>query len=217
MEILNILNKRYSTKKFNSDKKLTEDQLSQLEEILRLCPSSTNLQPWYFTIVTSKEGKEKIAKATGGDFSFNTDKILDSSAVIIFSCRTELNDEYLQRLTDIEDKDGRFTSEDIKNRTHQVRSMFAYIHRDTLKDFEQWTAKQLYINLGNFTLSAAALDLDTLIMEGFDTKLIDKEFNLNEKGFSSCVLVAVGYSTEDDFNKKLPKSRLPKEDIIERV
>lgn len=218
MEILNVLKKRYATKKFDPNRKLTEEQISQLEDILRLSPSSINVQPWHFIVATTDEAKKKIAKSTdGGVFSFNTQRILDSGAVIVFSHKIDINNDYVNHIVDTEDKDGRFLDEETKARTREAYTAFAGKHRDVLNDFKQWSEKQLYINLGNFALSAAALGLDTLIMEGFDSKIIDQEFNLNEKGFASSVLVAVGYSAEDDFNKNLPKSRLPKDEIIERV
>ena len=61
------------------------------------------------------------------------------------------------------------------------------------------------------------MGLDTLAMEGFNNKIIDEEFLLREKGFASSIIVAVGYHREDNFNKSLSKSRLPKNEIIERV
>lgn len=159
----------------------------------------------------------KIAKATNGDFSFNRDKIFDASAVVIFSRRLDVNEDYLLHLVDVEDKDKRFIKPDFKTRAHEVRSMFVNVHKEVLKDFNVWTDKQLYLNLGHFLLGAAAMGLDTLAMEGFNNKIIDEEFLLREKGFASSIIVAVGYHREDDFNKSLSKSRLPKNEIIERV
>jgi nitroreductase/dihydropteridine reductase len=48
-------------------------------------------------------------------------------------------------------------------------------------------------------------------MEGFDQKILDAEFGLNEKGLTSLVLVSFGYSSPADFNAGLPKSRLTQE------
>ena len=95
--------------------------------------------------------------------------------------------------------------------------MFAKMHKFDSKDFQQWTDKQVYLNVGNFLLGVAALGLDAVPMEGFESKIVDKEFGIREKGFTSSVIVAVGYHKESDFNRYLPKSRLSKADIIERV
>ena len=47
-------------------------------------------------------------------------------------------------------------------------------------------------------------------MEGIYTIELDKEFGLTEKGFKSFAIVVLGYSDSvNDFNARLPKSRLP--------
>ncbi|MFI3215006.1 MAG: nitroreductase family protein [Eubacteriales bacterium] len=91
------------------------------------------------------------------------------------------------------------------------------MHKYDYKDFQHWADKQVYLNLGNFLLGVAALGLDAIAMEGLDLKVLDEEFGLREKEFTSSIVVAVGYHKESDFNKDLPKSRLSKEEIIERI
>lgn len=66
-------------------------------------------------------------------------------------------------------------------------------------------------------LGVGMLGLDAIAMEGFDLKVLDEEFKLREQGFTSSFVVAVGYHKESDFNKDLPKSRLEKSEIIERI
>lgn len=77
-----------------------------------------------------------------------------------------MNEDYLLHLVDVEDKDRRFIKPDFKTRAHQVRSIFANMHKNDLKDFDSWADKQLYLNLGHFLLEAAAMGLDTLTMDG---------------------------------------------------
>ncbi|MGL5697829.1 MAG: NAD(P)H nitroreductase, partial [Kluyvera sp.] len=40
---------------------------------------------------------------------------------------------------------------------------------------------------------------------------------LKEKGFTSLVVVPVGHHSVEDFNKALPKSRLPEETVITEI
>lgn len=217
MDILNVLKERYSTKRFDNTKKLTEEQVEQIEDLLQFSPSSTNIQPWHFIVTNTEEGKKRVSKGTKGFFSFNESKVLDSSAIVIFASKVDLTEEYLLHVCDQEDKDGRFPQPELKEQNHGARSIFSYMHKFDYKDFQHWADKQVYLNLGNFLLGVAALGLDAVPMEGVDLKILDEEFGLREKGFTSSIVVAVGYHSEDDFNKKLPKSRLPKEEIIERV
>ena len=52
------------------------------------------------------------------------------------------------------------------------------------------------------------------LIEGFDPQALDQELALNEKGLKSVVMVALGYRSAEDFNAKLPKSRLAAETVI---
>ncbi|MFI3327430.1 MAG: oxygen-insensitive NAD(P)H nitroreductase [Clostridia bacterium] len=217
MDIINALNTRYSTKEFDNTKKLTENQISKLDDLLQLSPSSTNIQPWHFVIATTDEGKKRITKGTKGFFSFNEAKVLDASAVVIFASQIDLTEEHLNNVLEKEDADGRFPQIEFKEQNHGARSIFANMHKLDYKDFQHWADKQVYLNLGNFLLGVAALGLDAIAMEGLDLKALDEEFGLRAKGFTSSVVVAVGYHKDSDFNKDLPKSRLPKNEIIERV
>jgi len=217
MDIIKVLEKRYSTKVFDNTKKFSEETVEKLESLLQLSPSSTNVQPWHFTMATSDEGKKRIAKASQGFFAFNEQKILDASAVVVFSTKTDITNDYLLNVLAKEEADGRYAEEQFKKDNHGGRSAFVGFHKYDYKDLQHWAEKQVYLNLGNFLLGAASMGIDALPMEGVDMKVLDQEFGLREKGFSSSIVVALGYGHESDFNSKLPKSRLDKKDIIERV
>jgi nitroreductase/dihydropteridine reductase len=45
-----------------------------VKSILKMAPSSTNLQPWHFVNAKTEEGKKRTAKGTEGDFHFNTQR-----------------------------------------------------------------------------------------------------------------------------------------------
>jgi len=122
----------------------------------------------------------------------------------------------MQHLLDVKDKNGRFPNEEIKQNVNVGRNASADIHKYDLKDLQHWIEKQVYLNIGNFLLGVAALGIDACPMEGIDTKALDEEFGLREKGFTSITAVAIGYRTESDFNTtdKTPKSRLPESDVI---
>lgn len=217
MDIINVLNTRYSAKVFDKTKKISDEDMKKVETLLQMSPSSTNIQPWHFIIASSDEGKKRVAKASQGFYSFNEPKVLDCSAVVIFACRVDALDAYLEHLTTKEDADGRFPQETFKEQNHMGRKIFSDMHKYDYKDQQHWLDKQVYLNLGNFLLGTAALGIHSLAMEGLDMKLLDEEFGLRQKGFTSSVVVAIGYSATDDFNATLPKSRLSKDEIITRA
>ncbi len=217
MNVLELLNWRYSAKEFDSTKKLTDEQIQTIETMLQMSPSSTNAQPWHFVVATSDEGKKRIAKSACGFYSFNEAKILDASAVVVFASKAYIDDDFLMHVLEKEDKDGRFPQKEFKDQNHGGRSIFVNMHKYDYKDAQQWADKQVYLNLGNFLLGVASMGLDSIAMEGVDFKVLDAELGLREKGFTSAVVVSVGYHKDTDFNRDLPKSRLDKAEIIDRI
>lgn len=217
MELLKLLNNRYSTKEFDPTKKISDENLESIKDLLQLAPSSTNAQPWHFVLATSEEGKQRISKGAQGFFSFNEKKILDASAVVVFAARNDISDEFLSSVLEKEDEDGRYSSPERKNETDKARKIFVNIHKNEIKDAKHWAEKQVYLNLGHFLLGLSHLGIDSIPMEGLDMKVLDEEFGLPEKGYSSTLVVALGYRGENDFNANLPKSRLAKEDIIAHI
>ncbi|MCT4628349.1 oxygen-insensitive NAD(P)H nitroreductase [Winogradskyella sp.] len=219
MTVNETLNWRYSTKDFDPNKRISEQDYEQLKALLRMSPSSTNIQPWHFIIANTEEGKNRIAKGTQGFYSFNEPKVKNASLAVLFCSRISADEDYMQHVLEVEDKDGRYPNEDIKQQMHGGRNYFADIHKYDLKDLQHWMEKQVYLNIGNFLLGAATLGLDALPMEGIDLKVLDEEFGLREKGFTAVTVVAVGYRTEEDFNipNKTPKSRLPESEIFTEI
>ena len=216
MDVIKTLNWRYSTKEFDPNQKISDEDFQKVKTILRMSPSSTNIQPWHFLIASDRAGKDRIAKGTQDFFIFNEAKVLNASHVVVFCSKINTDEKYMQHLLNQEDKDGRYPNDEIKQMVFGARNIFADIHKYDLKDFQHWAEKQVYLNIGNFLLGVASLGIDALPMEGVDFKAIDEEFKLREKGLTSIAVVPIGYRTESDFNTpdKTPKSRLPEEEII---
>ena len=214
MNLIELMNERYSTKKFDKTKKISDSDLKQITELLRLSASSVNSQPWSFIIASTEEGKEKVSKSTGDVFPFNTEKILNASHVVVFCAKTSLDEEHLEKVLAKEEKDGRFADEESKITMDSARKKFINLHKNDLKDVEHWIDKQVYLSLGSLLLGVAALGIDSVPMEGFDYKILDKELGLTEKGLRSVLILPIGYRASDDFNAKLPKSRLSEKEVI---
>lgn len=217
LNIKEILNWRYTTKKFNPSKKISAENEENIKALLQMSPSSINSQPWHFVITSSEEGKQRMAKGTSGFFSFNEAKILKASHVVLFCAKTEIDASYLKHVTQVEYTDGRFANDEVKSQNLGAKNLFTNIHKYDVKDAQHWMEKQLYLNIGNFLLGVAMLGIDAVPMEGIDIKALDEEFGLREKGYTAVVMVGLGYRAEDDFNASLPKSRLPKEEIFTEI
>lgn len=209
MDIISIAKKRHSAKAFDASKKLSAEQAENLKALLQLSPSSTNSQPWHFIVASTDEGKARIAKSTSENYAFNESKILNASHVVVFCSKTAMDDAWLKKVVDQEDVDGRFATPEAKAANAKGRAFFADMHRKELLDDAQWMAKQVYLNIGNFLLGVGAMGLDAVPIEGYDAAMLDAEFGLKERGYTSQVIVPVGFHSQEDFNASLPKSRLP--------
>ncbi|MFI3284824.1 MAG: nitroreductase family protein, partial [Erysipelotrichaceae bacterium] len=123
-----VSKRRYATKSFDPTKKLSETQLEQIEELLQGSSSSVNIQPWHFVIVISSSGKKRLTQATQGFFSFNTSKIMNASAIIVFASKIDMDEKYLRHLLKKEDMDGRYLKPAFKKQSNAGRKAFVDLH-----------------------------------------------------------------------------------------
>ncbi|SNY72188.1 oxygen-insensitive NAD(P)H nitroreductase [Pantoea sp. GL120224-02] len=214
MTLNDAVARRHTVKAFASGKSLPQEEIETLLNVLRNSPSSVNSQPWHFVVASTPEGREQIAQSTTGAFVYNGPKVLNASHVIALCMRTDLDDAHLQNVLAQEEQDGRFAKPEGKAGQDKSRRGYVDMHRYEQRDIPQWMEKQVYLALGGLLLGAAMLGIDATPMEGFDQRALDQALGLREKGFTSVVLVSLGYRSEEDFNAALPKSRLPREEIF---
>ena len=199
MNILELIAKRYSTKKYNTDKAIPQEKIEDLKEILRLTPSSINIQPWKFTFVQNPEIKTKLASVS----MHNTEKINQAPLLVVFSVADDL--DAFQKVVDNELPQAR------RDWYNQIKASMPEA------DLKVWLSQQVYIALGVGLTASIALGLDSTAMEGIES---DKYMDiLNLSAYKPLFAMAVGYASEDDFNRieATPKSRRLLENIIEAI
>jgi len=217
MDTLATAKTRYATKAYDAEKKIPKEQFEKLLEILRFSPSSVNIQPWHFLIAETDESKQRIASGLTGNYVYNAAKVLHSSHTLIFCTRTDISAEYLEQLLQQDDLSGRFKDETAKQGQRATREGYVEFYRNELKNLSAWMENQTYLALGQLLFAAGLEGIDATPMEGFDRDTINQKFGLTEKGLKASVIVALGYRSENDFNAKLPKSRLPDDVIFTRL
>lgn len=219
-DILRAAAGRHTAKAYDPNRRIGPAELEAARELLRLAPSSVNLQPWRFIIAGTPEGKARVAKAAEQKFPFNAAAIRNCSHAIVFASLIEADDAYLAKILAQEERDGRFAPdpEAMKARVGGGRAHFVGLHQAERKDGPAWMARQLYLNLGQFLLGVAALGLDATPMEGVDTAALDAEFGLTAQGYAAQVVVTLGYADpKADYNAALPKSRLARAEVIAEI
>ena len=214
MDLLNISKTRYTTKAYDPSKKIPQQQFDRLIQILRLTPSSINIQPWHFFIIENDQAKQRISKSLVGKYAYNAPKILDSSHSILFCTKADITENHLTNLLNQDDQSGRFKDQTAKQAQQDARTGYVDFYRNEKGDIQRWAENQTFIALGQTLLAAGIEGIDATPIGGFDEQIISEELGLVEKGLIPSVLLALGYRSEQDFNAKLPKSRLNQDDIF---
>lgn len=214
MDLLNVSKQRYTTKAYDPAKKIPQEQFERLLQILRLAPSSINIQPWHYFIADNDAAKQRIAKALVGKYAYNASKVLDSSHTILFCTKADITEQHLENLLTQDDISGRFKDEKAKQGQKDSRTGYVDYYRNEKGDIQRWAENQTFIALGQMLLAAGIEDIDATPIGGFDEDIINQELELAEHGLIPSVIMTLGYRSENDFNAKLPKSRLKAEEIF---
>ncbi len=202
MELIESLNWRYATKKFNTEK-VNPDTIDQIINATNLSASSTGLQPYRLIVVENPELKKEL-----GEGSFNT-QIANSSHLLVFAAFEKVTleqiDAYMNHIATVR-------SIPVENLADFKNALVnGILSRGDEVNF-QWAARQAYIGLGTAMIAAAELRVDSTPMEGFDPEKFDRLLGLQEKGLKSVVVLALGYrDTENDIFATFKKVRLPQD------
>jgi len=198
MEFEKIVKERYAVKLFDG-RKLPEDKINGLFEIIRNAASSFNIQPWKIIVVKDQKLKEKLQPAT-----WNQQQIPTCSHLLVFCADTDIagNIDRLEKLM-------------IENGANK-ESIQGYM--DMMRGFEKnlseerklsWAQRQTFLALGNALNGAKALGFDSCPMEGFSPEEYAKILKL-PSNLVPTALCPIGYAAD----KPNPKLRFPKEKMF---
>lgn len=198
---IEALNWRYATKKYNTTRKISNEDLAILLESIRLSPSSYGLQPFQVLIIENPEIRAQLKPV-----SWNQSIITDASHLIVFANKTAITesdiDTYMQKVSATRN----VPLENVAGYGNYMKSKILDL---TPEQINTWTSKQTYIALGNLLSAAAELKIDSTPIEGFEREPFNEILGLDKLGLSASVLATVGYRLEEDanqFNKKVRKT-----------
>ena len=204
--IKEALNWRYATKKFDANKKISEEVFSDLLEVLRLSPSSYGLQPWKFIVVNNKEIREKIREVAYGQ-----SQTTDASHLIVFANKKNIDGNLVDEYMNFISKEKNIDISSLEGFRNMINGSFA---GKSIEELRAWASYQLYLAAGNLLTSCAVSEIDACPMEGFDRKQLDKLLGLDALNLESKMMVAIGYRSEEDEEAKGKKVRFPKEEVF---
>lgn len=200
------LHRRYACRDFDPNKKIDSEDIRLLAESLYYAPSSMGLQPFKGIFVSEEKIKSQIASC-----SHTQEPILKCSHVLVLMNQKPhtLHFSFAK---------GRYAYHKNEQEAQQKAEVFLSILGNRLKNNRDliagYTREQAYLAMGDMLRVAALMEIDSLVIGGFDAQKLDgvlKEYPQTfSESFTSCVLVALGYSQ----GNITPKQRIPFGEII---
>lgn len=206
MSIIDDLNWRYATKKFDKHKKLTSQQLNTLKEAFNLTATSFGLQPIKLIIIGNEQLKEKMVP-----IAYYQEQVKNASHVLVICIENNTTENDIYNYFELEKKE-RGTSEDIVSK---FRNQLIEMYQNKSIEEIQLSAKyQAYLALGNLLTVCASEKIDSCPMEGFIPDKMDELLDLKNKNLKSVLLLPVGFRANDDIMNGLKKVRKPLNKMI---
>ncbi len=186
MSFLSNLSWRYATKKFDTTKKVSDEDVAKILEAIRMTPTSFGMMPYHFYIVTNPDILSQIQPIAWGQPQITT-----CSHLIIFAARSDLmanKDEYFDLMS---------------GGNNEVRAQLKW-YEDMVTGFAQskdesaaiaWSARQAYIAQGFALAACAELEIDSCAMEGADFDAVGKILGLPATQ-KAVVMLPIGYRAE---------------------
>jgi nitroreductase len=208
MSTIEHLKWRYATKKFDTSKTLSQEQLNTLKEAFNLTALSYGLQTLKLVVV-----KDKIIREQLVPHAYGQRQVADASHLFVICIQDEINDADVDYHFDTVKK-VRHTQDDVLDPFRE--GLKSTIQKMTNEKKVEWATRQAYIVLGNLMTVCAIEHIDGCPMEGFIAQKIDNVLELQKYGLTSVLLFPVGYRADDDMFASMKKVRKPlSETIIE--
>lgn len=194
-----ILQFRHATKRFDSGKKVSKEALRYILEAGRLSPSSFGIEPWQFIVVTSAALKHKVQRAC-----YDQAQVGTASAVIVVAARLDLHldDGYAEALLR---RDGETYYNSFAKSAYS-----GYTEAMSEQMLGEYADKQCYLASMNLMNAAAALQIDSCPLGGFDEDTLLQILMLDQAKYKIALVVPLGYRS----SKPGPRQRRPFDDVV---
>jgi len=199
-------NWRYATKKFDTTKKISKQDLETLKEAIRLSASSFGLQPYRVLIIENPELRAKLQPAAWGQ-----SQIVDASQLIVFANITNFGENEIDLSIANTTKTRGLPADALNGYGDFMKSKIVALPEDVRNT---WASKQTYLALGNLMNAASELKIDVTPMEGFEPAQVNEILGLGKLGLNATLLATIGYRHEEDATQHYAKVRKSNEELF---
>ena len=202
-DFMEIVKGRRSIRNYDTNVKISKEEMTQILEEATLAPSSVNMQPWRFLVIDSEEGKATLAPLA----KFNQVQVETSSAVIAVFGDMNAVDQ-LENIYDTAVAKGLMPQEVRDRQVPAIQGMYSSISANDLKD-------SILIDSGlvsmQLMLVARAHGYDTNPIGGYEKDQIAEAFGLEKDRYVPVMLLSIGKAVDAGY----PSVRLPINDIAD--
>ncbi|UKS56026.1 nitroreductase family protein [Exiguobacterium acetylicum] len=202
-DFMEIVKGRRSIRNYDTDVKISKEEMTQILEEATLAPSSVNMQPWRFLVIDSEEGKATLAPLA----KFNQVQVETSSAVIAVFGDMNAVDQ-LENIYDTAVEKGLMPQEVRDRQVPAIQGMYSSVSANDLKD-------SILIDSGlvsmQLMLVARAHGYDTNPIGGYEKDQIAEAFGLEKERYVPVMLLSIGKAVDAGY----PSVRLPINDIAD--
>jgi nitroreductase len=207
MELLDKLNWRYATKKYDATRQVPEEKVERILEAARLAPTSSGLQPYEIVVVRNLALRRAIQPIAMGQ-----SQVAECSHLLVFAAWDDYTAERINLMFDLTNSERGLRNEGWEN--YRQSLLKGYPPRGSEVNF-QHAARQAYIGLGAALIAAAYEEVDSTPMEGFEPGKLDALLDLRPRGLRSVALLPLGYRVqEQDWLAGLKKVRRPRSQFV---
>ena len=211
MNIIDSLNWRYATTKFDTQRIISDSDIDKLKEIVKLAPSSWGMQFYKIIIIKDNELKQKLLPA-----AYNQNQVADCSHLFVFCSLKKVFEDDINLMIDefhsLRAKDDNYSKEGTDKYASGAKKSILGMEP---KKQSEWLKKQCYIALGQLMVGCADMRIDSCPMEGFKSDEVDEILDLQSQNLTSVVLLPSGYRSEDDKYQHKTKVRKPNNLLFE--
>lgn len=208
-KIVEDLNWRYATKKFDPSKKVSDEDLATIKEALRLTATAFGLQTMKFLIIENSEVRQKLQPASWGQT-----QITDASHLIVMCSYIDVNNDHVDHYMQDVSSTRKIPIEATAQFGNYIKGALTNF---TPEEAANWSTKQVYIAMGQVLHTCARLRLDATPMEGFDPAAYDDILGLSAKNLKATLVLPIGYRHEEDKNQHLAKVRKSHDVLFETI
>ncbi len=194
-----VLTSRRSVRKYDTTAVISQEEITELLEIATKAPSSSNMQPWRFLVITNQEIKQKLVPV-----AFNQQQVAEASAIVIVLADLEMY-TLSEKIYGAAVTAGFMSEEVASNFVQNSTKMYSSLPAERLKEIAVFDTGLVAMQL---MLAARAKGFDTVPMGGYNRDQVKEMFNISDR-YLPTLMLPIGKAAVEGH----PSVRLPIADI----